>query len=143
MITIFFIFTKKGLAVIFAATIIILTVIGLFSTIKLGAVDGSTNQKRVEYVNSLGLDIDATAVSVKETKIPQKFDGVYSKYNEIQKTAGFNLADFKGQCVTVYTYITTTQPIKTVNLIVQNGRIIAGDICDIKNGSKIYGLMKE
>ncbi len=138
----YFIFTKKGLAVILVALIAIIIIIGQFSTISIGVVDGSTNQKRVAYLSSLGLKVNETAVSVKNTRIPEKLSGIYEEYNEIQKSQGFNLSNFKGKDATHYSYSLSDKENITVNILVVDNKIIAGDITDNSNG-KINALVKE
>ncbi len=138
----YFIFTKKGLAVIFSLVIVFLIVFGQLSTVSQSYIDGSTNQKRIEFLNSLGLKVNETAVSVKETRIPQKLTGVYFEYSQIQKDAGFKLSDFCGKAATHYVYILNDNPQKTVNVLVVKDKIIAGDITNNISG-EILPLIKE
>ncbi len=138
----YFIFTKKGLAVILTALIAALIIIGQFSTVSHGIIDGSTNQKRVDYLTSLGLRVNETALSVKNTRIPEKLSGIYYEYNEIQKSQGFNLLNFKGKSAIHYSYALTDMENLTVNILVVDNRIIAGDITDNLNGN-ITALVKE
>ena len=71
----------------------------------------------------------------KQVKIPEEFNDVYSRYNEIQKSQGFDLEQYKGQEVTVYTYsITNYQGYENrdciyANLLVCNNTLIGGDVC--------------
>ncbi len=138
----YFIFTKKGLAVIFAAVISALIIIGQFSTINQTAVDGFSNLKRIEYLNSLGLEVNETAVSVKQTRIPQKIDGVFSEYNKLQIQAGFDISNYCGKSATHYCYSLKNNTLKTVNILIVDGKIIAGDITNALSG-EIKALTKE
>ena len=68
----------------------------------------------------------------KETvHLPENEDAVYRIYNEIQKKAGLDLADYYGKTVTRYTYEVlnhkSAQKVRG-NLLVCNGNLIAGDI---------------
>lgn len=137
----YFIFTKKGLAVILAAVITVLIILGQISTVSYGYIDGSTNEKRVEYLKTVGISVNDTAVSVKYTRIPEKIDGIYSEYVSLMMKSGFNISDFCGKSVTHYAYGITDSPHKTANLLVFENKIIAGDITDNLSG-EITALVK-
>ncbi len=137
----YFIFTKKGLAVIFALVILFLIIVGQFSTVNLNFIDGSTNQKRMEYFTSIGLDVNATAVLVKQTRIPEKLSGVFLEYSNILKKSGFDISDYRGKNATYYCYSLKNEPQKSVNILVVEDKIIAGDITDNLSG-EITALTK-
>ncbi len=132
--------TKKSISVILGAVIISLILLGQIFTIKAGGIDGSTNQKRVNYIESLGYSVDETAQNVKAVKIPQEFSDVYKKYNALQQKSGFNLAEFKGKTVDVYTYCFDDDPKMQVHLIVYEGNVIGGDIASAQIDGKMTEL---
>ena len=111
-----------------------LIIIGQFSTVNLNYIDGSTNQKRMEYFSSLGLDVNETAVLEKQTIIPQKLSGVFLDYSNILKQSGFNLSDYLGKNATHYCYALNNEPQKSINILVVEDKIIAGDITDNLSG---------
>ncbi len=138
----YFIFTKRGLAVMLALVVLALIILGQFSTLNYSLADGSTHQKRMEFLSLVGVNVNETAVSVKETRIPQKIEGNVLEYNKIQQKAGFDLSKFCGKTATVYSYALSENPQRVVNIIVTNGKIIAGDITDYLNG-EIAPIIKE
>ncbi|MBE6780490.1 MAG: DUF4830 domain-containing protein [Ruminococcaceae bacterium] len=138
----YFIFTKRGLAVMLALVILALIILGQFSTLNYSLYDGSTHRKRMEYLSLVGLRVNETAVAVKETVIPQEIDGNASKYNQIQQKAGFDLSKFCGKTATVYSYTLNDNPHKVVSVVVADGKIIAGDITDYLSGT-IAPITKE
>ena len=92
----------------------------------------STTQERVDYINSFDLKTDSKEES-KEIIIPEQFNDVYNKYNEIQKQQNFDLTDYKGKTAVMYTYnITNYKDNDNViaNLIVYDGILIGADLCD-------------
>lgn len=92
----------------------------------------STTQERVDYINSFDLKTDSKEES-KEIIIPEQFNDVYNKYNEIQKQQNFDLTDYKGKTAVMYTYnITNYKDNDNViaNLIVYDGMLIGADLCD-------------
>ncbi len=93
-----------------------------------------TNAQREEYLTSLGWEFN-TECTEKQVTIPSEFNDVYTRYNEIQKSQGFDLEPYKGQQVTVYTYnITNYEGYENrdcifANLLVFNNVLIGGDVC--------------
>lgn len=130
----YFIFTKRGLAVILALMILALIILGQFSTVNRRYADGSTHLHRMEYLAGHDIEVFENAVITKESRIPEALNGAAKTYNDIIKVSGFELSDFKGKGVTVYGYTVKSSPEKTVNLIVCDGKIIAGDITDNLTG---------
>ena len=130
----YMIFTRKGLAVILALTVLALIVVGQFSSVNKSYADGSTHQKRMEFLSYYKISVNETAVLVKETRLPQKASGNFLEYDKITLKGGFNLTDFCGKTVTIYSYEMTSSPEKTVNLILCNNKIIAGNITDNLKG---------
>ncbi|MBO5090513.1 MAG: DUF4830 domain-containing protein [Clostridia bacterium] len=138
----YFIFTKRGLAVMLALTVLALIILGQFSTLNYSFSDGSTHQKRMEFLSFIGVNVNETAVAVKKTVIPQEIDGNTLQYNEIQKKAGFDLLKFRGKAATIYSYSLIENSQKVVTIVVVDDKIIAGDITDYLSG-EIAPLTKE
>ncbi len=100
----------------------------------MSSVTLETNGQREEYLTSLGWEFK-TNCDEKQVQIPSEFNDVYTRYNEIQKSQGFDLEPYKGQEVTVYTYNITNyagyenRDCIYANLIVCNNMLIGGDVC--------------
>ncbi len=128
---------KKIFGVILALTgavVILITFIGNHNGAKpaMATIDCSTSQKRIGYIKSAGYSTDGTETS-KNVTIPSEFNDVYTQYNEIQLKQGFDLANYKGKEVTIYTYNIVDYGDKDsviVDLIVDNGVLIGADLCD-------------
>ena len=135
----FLILSKRSLAVILSVSVISLLITMQVFSQKASLIDGSTNQLRMIYLKSLKLEADDSNVSHKDIVIPQKFNDVYTEYNNLQKKAGFDLSRFKGKNATVYTYeLLGTK--REIHLIVCEGAIIGGDIADVMFGGNMYPL---
>ena len=125
-----------------ALTVLALIILGQFSTLNYSFSDGSTHQKRMEFLSFIGVNVNETAVAVKKTVIPQEIDGNTLQYNEIQKKAGFDLLKFRGKAATIYSYSLIENSQKVVTIVVVDDKIIAGDITDYLSG-EITPLTKE
>lgn len=123
-------------------TLAVIIVSGQFYAAANPTVNAETNADRVAFVKSLGLVPDDNNVQNKSVTIPVKFSQVYKNYNALQKQAGYNLENYNGSSVTVYTYpVGKIKPDNGdeyyVNLIVYKNRIIGGDI----SSRNFYGEM--
>ena len=139
----FITFSKKSLAAVLLSLIAALAVLSRVTALSGGGINGSTNAERVDYINSLGCNVEETAISSKETVIPQSFGKVYEKYNSLQKKAGFDLEPFRGKTATVYSYRFEDSPERVVNLIVVNGDIVGGDISSTALDGFMLPLLSE
>ena len=86
-----------------------------------------TNEDRVELINSLGYTVLPESVEDKQINIPNEFNDVYSKYNELQQKGGFDLKNFSGLKANVYKYKVDGKDLY-VNIILCDGVLIGGDV---------------
>ncbi len=128
----FLTFSKKSLAATLAAIILALLTAGQLFSLRAAGPDGSTNALRLEYAQRLGYAVEETPTDIREIIIPQTFSDVYTRYNALQRQAGFDLTVYKGKPATVYAYLLKEDPDMRVNLIVCGDRIIGGDVSSVR-----------
>ena len=96
-------------------------------------ISASTDQQRRTYLESFGWSVDKE-FETKELTIPESWNQVYNDYNEVQLNQGFDLRDYKGKTVTLYTYtITNYENLSegvVADMLVCDGNLIGGDICN-------------
>ncbi len=130
-------------AVVLAAAV--LAVVFLFpgkEAAQTAAVKGSTDEQRSEYLDSLGYE---TVLSEqKQTVLPEKFEGAFERYNDMQKECGFDLEPYRGKKVTVYTYSVLNYGDGSENVlcdvIVYKRAIIGGAIYSVGSNGFMHGL---
>lgn len=132
--------SKRSLAVALAGGVILLILAGLAFSADAAFADGSTNALRMEYLKGLGINADDSSVGSRKIIIPYRFSEPYVQYNEMQKSAGFDLTRFKGKKVTLYTYKALADEAAEIHLLVHNGSIIGGDITQIQLNGKAEPL---
>lgn len=148
----------KQLKVVALVTFALLTVICLFvlsrdnseptSSNNKNTLKASTNEERMNFISQLGWEVDETSVEVCEVIIPEEFDSVYTDYNEIQKTQGFDLTEYAGKRVKRWTYTVKNYSgyenteLVHINLLVYDDKIIGGDICSVELNGFMHGLYK-
>lgn len=107
---------------------------------------GGSEEARVEYLSSMGWQVETPALSEEEVLIPKSFSDVFMKYNELQKSQGFDLSQYAGKELTLYTYkVTNHESTDTVlaELYVYKGRVVGGDIHSSALDGFMCGLKKE
>lgn len=120
------------------------------------AVDGrnltliSNSEDVLSFISSLGWEVDENPMEVREVVIPEVFDDVYSNYNDIQRSQGFDLQKYAGRRVKRWTYVIRNYPetkpeddFIRINILVCDERIIGGDVCSIKLDGFMHGVFKE
>ncbi len=108
--------------------------------------DAANNSDRVAFLESFGWDVSDEPIEVCEIIMPESFDEVFKKYNELQKIQGLNLEDYKGKRTKRWTYAVLNYPSDDevhANVIIYNNKIIAGDICSTALGGFIHGFSPE
>lgn len=127
--------------------VILLILAGVWGLIRLNSgsderPDGSTAEKRLEYIRSFGWEVGIAPTSIKEIRIPANFDDAYEQYNALQREQGFDLRKYRACYAYKYTYdilnFDEPSPVPIcANLIIYDGRIIGADI----SSSEATGLV--
>lgn len=109
--------------------------------------DASTNAGRIAFLKSFGWEVSSDPVEVVEVTIPETFNAVYTNYNSIQKTQGYDLTQYKGKRIKRWTYDiknypNSTQPVRA-NLLVYNGKVIGGDVSSVAINGFMQGFAKK
>ncbi len=128
---------KLAFAVIMAALVMI-GIILLLGTRERAAADEpkaaiqhvTKEKNRVAYLAQYGWEVETPALSEEQVVIPRVFSPVFERYNELQKQQGFDLSEYCGTEVTMYTY-------KVVNSAYQGDEVLA--VLYVRNGSVIGG----
>ena len=90
-----------------------------------------------QIVREMGYDdVSEKPYEVVEFTIPETFNDVYTRYNNLLKESGYDLSPYKGETCKRYTYLIPSQNARA-NIIVYEGKIIGGDI----SGITLDGIM--
>lgn len=98
-----------------------------------------SNEERIAFLKNFGYDVISEPCEIKDIVIPEEFDNTYEQYNDLQKQQGFDLTKYKGKSAKTYSYAVTnyagvenSKETIRANMIICDGKIIAGDICSVK-----------
>ncbi len=138
--------TKRSAVFIILGVAVLLAIIVLLCSEPEGSGLDST-EARVEYLQSLGWEVDPSSETAREVVLPEDISGVIAQYNALQKQQGYDLTPYAGREIESYTYEVTNYPTGeknvTAQLFIYDGRIIAGDIHSSSLGGFMHGLTRE
>lgn len=90
-----------------------------------------TNEERIAYLQSLGWEVEPTPILEQEITMPKDFPDVLKQYNELQRQQGFDLEEYAGKKLTLYTYRITNHPDAEeadASLYVYRSELVGGDV---------------
>ena len=111
------------------------------------SIQAGENEQRIDFLKQFGWEVEQEPVSIEEIVIPQQFNQVYERYNELQKTQGMDLTKYAGKSVKKVVYqITNYQRQDTIvhaTLLIYHDKVIGGDISSAELDGFMYGFMGE
>ncbi len=129
---------KKAVFVIAMAALVLIGIILLIGAFTGGAkneakaaLSARSEKGRAAYLADCGWTVETPALSEDTVLIPKQFSPVFEEYNELQKQQGFDLSDYCGMEVTMYTYRVVDSGREgdvLAVLYVLNGAVIGGDV---------------
>lgn len=121
--------------------------LGSVAVVKYDYSNVVTNDDRVDFLEGFGYEVEEIPVDITEVSVPQKFDSVYEKYNDVQRSQGLNLKRYSGKNAIRYTYkILNYKDSKDevyANVLIYNNNVIAGDVYSMGVNSFLHGFEME
>ena len=103
-----------------------------------------TNDARVKFLTDLGWEVTPSPTESGEIRIPKAGDQVFDRYNELQKSQGYDLNKYAGKKVMRYVYQINNFPDAKepvyATVLVYKDKIIGGDITDTTPGGRVQGF---
>ena len=132
------------LSVIAGVIVLALWLLGGGEDVSTAAAAVSNNEERVKFLQDLGWQAAASPVETSRVKIPKDTSEVFHRYNNLQKSQGYDLSQYAGKNVMRYVYKITnypgaTEPVYATVLVYKN-QVIGGDITDTAANGKIHGF---
>ena len=104
----------------------------------------SDNDNRVQFLADKGWEVTTSPVESGQVRIPKEPTPVYQRYNDLQKSQGFDLTKYAGKTVMRYVYQVNNFPGATepvyATLLVYKNQIIGGDITNTASKGAVQGL---
>jgi hypothetical protein len=144
--------SKTKLAALVTLLIAVLVLAAVLAAAKTGAPEaadarnGETNEARVAFITQQGWQVNAEPVQTQSVKIPAEDTEVFRRYNELQKSQGFDLIQYAGRQATRYVYEVLNAPDAEgpvyATIFVLDGRIVGGDVTDTAPAGKMQGVVQ-
>lgn len=139
---------KKIVIILAAVAVVIIGIILLFGggedSVTTAAPSLATNEGRVKFLTDFGWDVVVSPIETSQVKVPAKESDVFSRYNALQKSQGYDLTQFAGKKVMRYVYLIRNYPGATdpvyATLLVYKDQVIGGDVTDTSAKGVIQGF---
>ena len=106
----------------------------------------ASNDGRVQFLENLGWQVNASPAESGQVRIPKEQNQIFSRYNDLQKSAGYDLSQHSGKTVMRYVYKVTNYPGATepvyATLLIYKDQVIGGDITDTAAKGSMQALVK-
>ncbi len=141
---------KKIIAALAAVAGVIIVLILLLgggdSTQPTAAPSVAGNDGRVQFLQDLGWEVNTSPTESGQVRIPKEQNEVFSRYNDLQKSAGYDLSTYADKTVMRYVYQVNnfpgaTEPVYATLLIYKN-QVIGGDITNTAANGTMHPLTK-
>ena len=104
----------------------------------------SDNDSRVQFLKDQGWEVTTSPVESSQVRIPKEPTPVYQRYNDLQKSQGYDLSQYAGKTVMRYVYQVNNFPGATepvyATLLVYKNQIIGGDVTNTAAKGAVQGL---
>lgn len=138
---------KKILIVLAAVVGIILAIVLLAGGGEQAAptvAKAGNNDSRVQLLTDMGWQVNASPVESGKVRIPDDPSELFTRYNALQKSQGYDLSSYAGKTVMRYVYKINNYPEAAgpvyATLLVYKDQVIGGDITDTGADGVVRGL---
>lgn len=131
-------------AVVLAIIALVLLLGGGNDTEVTSATPISDNDSRVKFLTDLGWEVAASPIESSQVRIPENTTEVFDRYNDLQKSQGYDLSSYAGKNVMRYVYKVNNFPGATdpvyATILVYKNKVIGGDVTDTAPTGRIQGF---
>lgn len=108
------------------------------------SLKAATNEDRIAFLASFGWQVREAPTETQEVRIPKEFNEVFTRYNQLQQSQGFDLSDYAGKAAKRYVYAITNYPGGSsdyyATVLVCQNKIIGGDVTSAAAGGSMHGF---
>ena len=137
---------KTLVTVLIVAAVVFAAIYTLNRLLKPSAITLETESERIAFLEGLGWETSGEAINCREVTIPEDWNEVYVKYNDLQLEQGFDLSKYKGRPAVIYSYSILNYDGKpqniVANLVICGDKLIGGDVSCTELGGFMQGLAK-
>ncbi len=133
---------------VIAVVVLVVIVIAARDTPSEDRTDAAeTNEDRLTFLAQFGWDVNAEPIQTQTVTIPKQEDSeVFTRYNELQKSQGYDLTQYAGKQAVRYLYEVLNYPDAAgpvyATVFVCGGKVIGGDVTDTAPEGAMHGFAK-
>ena len=132
------------LGAIAAVIIAIIMLLGGSDTQTTSAPAASNNDARVKFLKDFGWDVANSPAESSQVRIPDQTNEIFDRYNQLQKSQGYDLSKLAGKNAMRYVYKVNNYPGATApvyaTVLVYKNQIVGGDVTDTSPKGKVQGF---
>ena len=135
--------SKKKLLI--AAAVVVLAAALVFCLKNPGqAPEDAQTSSRTAFLSSFGYSVGDEPVQVGQVQIPAEPSEVFDRYNELQKSQGYDLSALAGRSVTRYVYKLNDcgEGEWFATVLEYRGEIVGGDVANTDPGGQMHGFAR-
>ena len=136
--------TVIALCCVVAVIVAIILCAGGTDTQATSAAPVSNNDGRVQFLKGFGWEVSATPTESSQVRIPEQTSEVFDRYNQLQKSQGYDLSKLAGKNAMRYVYQISNYPGATdpvyATVLVYKNQIVGGDVTDTSPKGKVQGF---
>lgn len=137
---------KTLITILIVAAIVFAAVYTVNRLVKTQKIKLGSEQEMLSFLQDLGWETSESAINIREVTVPEEWNEVYTRYNDLQLQQGFDLTKYKGSPATVYSFKILNYPDHpdniVANLLICDGCLIAADISCTELGGFMQGVAK-
>ena len=132
------------LGAIAAVIIAIIMLLGGSDAQTTSAPAASSNDARVKFLKDFGWDVGSSPTESSQVRIPEQTSEIFDRYNQLQKSQGYDLSKLAGKNAMRYVYQVNNYPGATdpvyATVLVYKNQIVGGDVTDTSAKGKVQGF---
>ena len=136
--------TAIALCCVVALIITIILCAGGADTQTTSAAPVSSNDARVQFLKDFGWEVSPSPTESSQVRIPEQASEVFDRYNQLQKSQGYDLSKLAGKNAMRYVYQISNYPGATdpvyATVLVYKNQIVGGDVTDTSPKGKVQGF---
>ncbi len=103
-----------------------------------------TDEARIAYLQGFGWEVRPEPVQSQQVRVPDAPSEVFLRYNELQKSQGYDLTQYAGKLLDRYVYEITNYPaddgVYYATLLLYQGEVVGADVSSSAQGGVMHAL---
>lgn len=105
-----------------------------------------TNDERIAFLQAFGWEVSNEPVQTQQVRVPTDPSEVFLRYNDLQRSQGYDLSTLAGKTLARYVYEVLNYPDANgkyyATLLVYDDAVVGGDVCSNAQNGVMHGFTK-